>query len=135
MSTASGPRPGFTLKNLMEIESSAPAGSGLQARVGRTFLDSEQLGVSYFRYEAGARTPFGHSHGEQEEVYVVVGGSGRVRLDDQIVELRRWDAIRVAPRVVRALEGGPQGLEVIAIGSGVSEDEGGETIPDFWTGS
>jgi mannose-6-phosphate isomerase-like protein (cupin superfamily) len=98
----------------------------------RQYLDSEQLGVSYFRYEPGVQTPFGHSHGEQEEAYVVVSGSGRAKLDDEIVELRQWDVLRVAPHVMRAFEGGPEGFELIAIGSGRGDDEGGETITDFW---
>jgi quercetin dioxygenase-like cupin family protein len=127
------PTSDFTIKNLKEVESSAADGSGLEARVARTHLDSEHLGVSYFRYEPGVRTPFGHSHGEQEEAYVVVGGSGRARLDGEIVELRQWDVLRVAPRVVRALEGGPAGLELIAIGSDRAEGEGGQTVDDFWT--
>jgi quercetin dioxygenase-like cupin family protein len=126
------PTSDFTIKNLTEIESSAADGSGLEARVARTHLDSEHLGVSYFRYEPGIRTPFGHSHGEQEEAYVVVGGSGRAGLDGEIVELRQWDVLRVAPRVVRALEGGPAGLELIAIGSDRAEGEGGQTVEDFW---
>jgi quercetin dioxygenase-like cupin family protein len=122
----------FAIKNLKEAERSTSAPPGLEARLARQYLDSEQLGVSYFRYGPGARTPFGHSHGEQEEAYVVVAGSGRAKLDEEIVELRQWDVLRIAPHVVRALEGGPHGLELIAIGSGRSEDEGGETIAGFW---
>jgi mannose-6-phosphate isomerase-like protein (cupin superfamily) len=122
----------FTIKNLKEVEASSSAPAGLEARVAREYLDSRFLGVSYFRYEPGVRTPFGHSHAEQEEVYVVVAGSGRAKLDEQIVELRQWDMLRIAAGVVRALEGGPGGLELIAIGSGLSEGEGGETVEGFW---
>ncbi|HEY5053184.1 MAG TPA: hypothetical protein VII45_07210 [Solirubrobacterales bacterium] len=122
----------FKIKNLKEVEASTSAPPGLEGRLARSYLDSEHLGVSYFRYEPGVRTPFGHSHGEQEEAYVVVAGSGRARLDEEVVELRRWDVLRVAPRVVRAFEGGPEGLELIAIGSGRGEDEGGQTIEGFW---
>jgi quercetin dioxygenase-like cupin family protein len=127
------PTSDFTIKNLQEVESSAADGSGLQARVTPTYLDSEHLGVSYFRYEPGVRTPFGHSHGEQEEAYVVVGGSGRARLDEEVVELRQWDVLRIAPHVVPALEGGPAGLELIAIGSDRTEGEGEQTVKGFWT--
>ncbi|HEV7784236.1 MAG TPA: hypothetical protein VGQ28_02800, partial [Thermoanaerobaculia bacterium] len=108
---------GFTVKNLKRVEASSSAPPGLEARVARELLDSEHLGVSYFRYEPGVRTPFGHSHGEQEEAYVVVAGSGRAKLDEEIVELRRWDVLRIGPGVMRAVEGGPEGLELIAIGS------------------
>ena len=125
---------GFTVKNLMEIEDSAGERTPeLEVRLARTHLDSEHLGVSYFRYAPGFRTQTGHSHREQEEAYVVVNGSGRIRLDDEIVELRRWDVVRVAPEVVRGFEGGPEGLEFIAIGA--DRPEGGDGVPvhDWWS--
>jgi mannose-6-phosphate isomerase-like protein (cupin superfamily) len=75
----------------------------------------------------------GHSHRQQEEVYVVVGGSGRIRLDDEIIDLRRWDAVRVAPSTVRALEAGSDGLEVLAIGSDRPEGGDGERVENWWT--
>src|SRR5207253_1417318 len=88
----------FTLKNLMDVESSAGEHApDLEARFARKHLDSQHLGVSYFRYASGFRSPVGHSHREQEEAYVVIGGSGRARLDDEIVELARWDVLRVPP--------------------------------------
>jgi quercetin dioxygenase-like cupin family protein len=107
----------------------------VEARFARKHLDSEHLGVSYFRYGPGIKPPYGHRHREQEEAYVVVGGSGRVRLDDEVVELRQWDVIRCAPRVVRAFEGGPDGLELIAIGADRPEGGDGELVHDFWTDS
>ena len=124
----------YTRKNLQDVDNSAPesAGDGLEARFGRKHLDSEHLGVSYFRYAPGFRPPYGHRHREQEEAYVVVGGSGRVRLDDEVVEVRRWDVVRVAPGVVRAFEGGPDGLELIAIGSDRPEGGDGEMVRDWW---
>jgi mannose-6-phosphate isomerase-like protein (cupin superfamily) len=126
---------GFTITNLREVENSAPEaiGDSLEARFGRKHLDSEHLGVSYFRYAPGFRAPYGHRHREQEEAYVVVGGSGRVRLDDEIVDLRRWDVVRVAPEVVRGFEGGPDGLEIIAIGADRPADGDGELVRDWWT--
>jgi len=123
----------YTLTNLKEIDDSAGEHApNLEARFGRKHLNSEHLGVSYFRYSPNFRSPIGHSHREQEEVYVIVGGSGRIRLNDEIVELRPWDTVRVAPQTVRAFEGGPAGLEVIAIGA--DRPEGGDGIPakDFW---
>jgi mannose-6-phosphate isomerase-like protein (cupin superfamily) len=89
--------------------------------------------VSYFRYAPGFRAPLGHSHREQEEAYVVVSGSGRIRLDDEIVELAQWDVVRVAPSVVRGFEGGPGGLEVIAIGADRPEGGDGVRVDDWWT--
>src|ERR1700681_3081587 len=108
----------FTVKNLMEIEDSAGESSpALEARFARKHLDSEHLGVSYFRYAPGYRSPTGHSHREQEEAYIVINGSGRVRLDEEILGLRRWDVVRVSPHVVRGFESGPDGMEIIAIGA------------------
>jgi mannose-6-phosphate isomerase-like protein (cupin superfamily) len=123
----------YTLTNLKEIDNSAGEHApNLEAYFGRKHLNSEHLGVSYFRYGPDFRSPMGHSHREQEEVYVIVGGSGRIKLNDEIVELRQWDTVRVAPQTVRAFEGGPGGLEVIAIGA--DRPEGGDGVPatDFW---
>ena len=74
----------------------------------------------------------GHHHREQEEVYVVVSGSGRMRLDDKIVDLNQWDIIRVAPETIRGLEGGPDGMEVIAVGSDRPAGGDGVSVPDWW---
>jgi mannose-6-phosphate isomerase-like protein (cupin superfamily) len=124
----------FTIKNLKEVEDAAAGrSSGIEARFGRKHLDSEHLGVSYFRYGPGVRPGYGHRHREQEEAYVVVGGSGRIRLDDEIVELKQWDVVRVAPNVLRAFEGGPEGLELIAIGADRPEGGDGQMVSDFWT--
>ena len=107
----------FATVNLLEVENSvgdrAPGGEG---RFGRKYLDSRDLGVSHFRYAPNLRSPMAHSHREQEEAYVVVSGSGRVLLDDEVLELRQWDVVRVAPEVVRCFEAGPEGLDVIAVG-------------------
>jgi len=125
---------GFTITNLKQVENSAAArGPGLEARFGRKHLDSEHLGVSYFRYAPGFRPPFGHRHEEQEEVYVVVVGSGRLKLDDEIIELQPWDTIRVAPEVVRGFEAGPEGLEIIAVGADRPEGGDGVMVADWWT--
>ena len=125
--------PNYSIKNLKEVDDSAAGrGGDVEARFGRKHLDSEHLGVSYFRYGAGFKGPFGHRHREQEEAYVVVSGSGRVKLDDEVVDLQQWDVIRVAPDVVRAFEGGADGLELIAVGSDRPEGGDGEMVNDFW---
>jgi mannose-6-phosphate isomerase-like protein (cupin superfamily) len=125
----------FTVKNLREVENvGAERAPGFEARFGRKHLDSDHLGVSYFRYPPNFRAPTGHRHREQEEAYVVVEGGGRMRLDDEVIELKHWDVIRVAPSVVRAFEGGPEGLGLIAIGSDRPEGGDGERVDDFWTG-
>jgi mannose-6-phosphate isomerase-like protein (cupin superfamily) len=125
--------PDYTIKNLKEVENSAADRTpGLEARFARKHLESKHLGISYFRYEPGFRTPFGHRHREQEEAYVVISGSGRVKLDDEIVELNPWDVLRVAPEVVRSFEGGPVGLAIIAIGNDRPEGGDGEMVQEFW---
>ena len=126
--------PNFTLKNLMDVDNiGADRAPGFEARFARKHLDSDHLGVSYFHYPASFKAPYGHSHREQEEAYVVVQGSGRMRLDDEIVELKQWDVVRVAPSVVRAFQGGPDGLGMIAIGADRPEGGDGEMVEDFWT--
>jgi len=107
----------FSTVNLLEVEDSVgDRAPGIEGRFGRKHLDSRDLGVSLFRYGPNLRSPMAHSHREQEEAYVVVAGSGRVLLDDETHELGQWDVVRVAPEVVRAFEGGPEGLDIIAIG-------------------
>ena len=124
----------FTIKNLKEVDNSAgDRAPGFEARFARKHLDSEHLGVSYFRYPPNFKAGSGHRHREQEEAYVVIEGSGRMRLDDEIVDLQQWDVIRVSPAVVRAFEGGPDGLGVIAVGNDRPEGGDGEMVGDFWT--
>jgi mannose-6-phosphate isomerase-like protein (cupin superfamily) len=124
----------YTIKNLQDVENmGADRAPGFEARFARKHLDSDHLGVSLFHYPASYKTAYGHRHREQEEAYVVVAGSGRMRLDDEVVELNLWDVVRVAPPVVRAFEGGPEGITLIAVGNDRPEGGDGEMISDFWT--
>ena len=100
--------------------------------MARSVMNSEHLGVSYFRLDPGVHAPYGHHHRVQEEIYVVVSGSGRFKLDDELVEVKRWDALRVAPGVVRGMEAGPDGLELIVVGSDRPEGGDGEIVPGWW---
>ncbi len=123
----------YTLLKLTDAEDMAP-GFGIrhiEARFPNADLDTEQTGLSYQKLAAGARHPFGHRHKNAEEVYVVLSGSGRVKLDDEIVEIDKLDAIRVAPGVTRAFEGGDGGLELLAFGPRHEGD--GEVVQDWWT--
>jgi quercetin dioxygenase-like cupin family protein len=123
----------YTIANLKEIDDSAgERAADLEARFARSHLDSEHLGISYFRYAPGFRPSIGHSHREQEEAYIVVAGSGRIKLNEEIVELRQWDVVRVAPQTVRALEAGSDGLEFIAIGADRPEGGDGVIVKDWW---
>jgi mannose-6-phosphate isomerase-like protein (cupin superfamily) len=105
---------------------------GIEGRFARKQLDSEHLGVSYLRFSPGVRSTTAHSHREQEEAYVVISGSGQVRLDDEIRELRCWDVVRVKPTTVRAFEAGDDGLELIAIGSDRPDGGDGVFVDPAW---
>ncbi|MFZ1155857.1 MAG: hypothetical protein WAN93_13230 [Solirubrobacteraceae bacterium] len=123
----------FSTVNLLEVEDSVgDRAPGIEGRFGRKHLDSRDLGISHFRYAANLRSPMAHSHREQEEAYVVVAGSGRVLLDDELLELHLWDVVRVAPEVVRAFEAGPEGLEIIAVGGPKPEDGDGVMGAAAW---
>jgi quercetin dioxygenase-like cupin family protein len=125
--------PSYSTVNLLDVEDSVgERAPGIEGRFGRKHLDSRDLGVSLFRYAANLRSPMAHSHREQEEAYVVVGGSGRILLDDEVHELRHWDVVRVAPAVVRAFEAGPEGLEIVAIGGPKPEEGDGVRAEAAW---
>jgi mannose-6-phosphate isomerase-like protein (cupin superfamily) len=124
----------YTITNLKDVEDIAGAHvPEIEGRFARKHLDSRELGVSYFRYAPDFRSRMGHHHREQEEAYIVTAGSGRAKLDDEIVELRQWDVIRVAPAVVRAFESGSEGLELVAVGGSRPGDGDGVPIADWWT--
>src|SRR4051794_602929 len=123
----------YAIVNLLEIEDSvAGRAPGMEGRFGRKHLGSRDLGVSHFRYAPGTRSPQAHSHREQEEAYVVVAGSGRVRLDDEVRDIRQWDVVRVAPEVVRAFEAGPGGLQLIAVRGPKPQGGGGGRARSPW---
>src|SRR3954452_8893469 len=127
------PMADYAIVNLLEIDDSVEGRvPGMEGRFSRKFLGSRDLGVSHFRYAAGTRNPGGHSHREQEEAYVVVAGSGRVRLNDEVRDIRQWDVIRVAPEVVRAFEAGPDVLDLIAIGGPKPEEGDGVRSDTPW---
>ncbi len=110
---------GYTIKSLKEVEDQAVRfglSPDLESRFAREDLGCEQVGLSYQRLAPGVRQPFAHRHGRHEEIYVVVGGSGHVRLDGETADVARWDAVRVAPEIVHAFAAGPEGLTLLAIG-------------------
>jgi len=116
----------YAIANLKQLEDSAVAfglAPDLEARFARDALECEQTGLSYQRLAPDARMQFAHRHGADEEVYFVLSGSGSVRLDDDVVAVGRWDAVRVAPGTVRAFAAGPDGLELLAFGTHRPDDE------------
>jgi mannose-6-phosphate isomerase-like protein (cupin superfamily) len=105
---------------------------GMESRFARTNLDLENSGLSYFRLDGGFRTPFGHTHSEQEEVYVVLSGSARVAVDDEVVDLSQWDAIRIPSGTMRAMEAGSDGAEILAVGAPNTDNKDVEMQPGWW---
>lgn len=102
-----------------------------QSRYLREEVGAESIGVSLYALNAGRRTGFAHRHERVEEMYIVLAGSGRMKIDDDIVELRERDVVRVGPRSIRDFEAGPDGLELLAMGAHAAGD--GETIENWWT--
>jgi len=127
----------YTHVNLKEdVEDQAPnfgLAPNLEARMARVPLELEEFGVSYQRIAPNFRVPFGHKHKNQEELYVVVGGGGRAKLEDEVVELKQWDAVRVPKDTMRGFEAGPEGMEVIAIGAPNTGPGDADMATDWWT--
>ena len=130
----------FTHKNLRQdlddLGSRFDGAPDLEFRAATQALELEHSGLTYQRVPPGYRFPYGHTHKTQEEVYVVVGGSGRMKLDDEIVELQRWDAVRVPPGTWRGYEAGPDGLELLVTGApnlGENPRADVEGLRDWWT--
>ena len=127
---------GYTIVNLKEVGDQAPKfgySPNLEARFARVPLELENSGISYFRIAPGFRIPFGHKHRQQEEVYVLIGGSAWAKLGDEVVELKAWDAVRVSPETMRGFEAGPEGAEYVAFGAPNTENRDAELAPNWWT--
>jgi mannose-6-phosphate isomerase-like protein (cupin superfamily) len=123
----------YTHRNLEDVEDSAPKfgyEEVQEARFANEALETEQAGFALERVKPGKRQGFGHRHESAEEIYVVIAGSGRVKLDDEIVELKRLDAIRVSPEVARQFEADDDGLEILAFGARHEGD--GELLHGWW---
>jgi hypothetical protein len=125
-----------TVVNLLDVEDSAPKfgmPAGLSARFCREALGLEKVGVAHFKLAADTSVPFGHSHSagpESDEVYVVVNGTAQIKIGDDVIELAQWDAVRVPGEAMRALRGGPDGAEVLALGGRTPDFEMDQ---EFWT--
>jgi mannose-6-phosphate isomerase-like protein (cupin superfamily) len=126
---------GFTITNLRDVDDSAPKfgfGELQEARFARGALEAQDTGLAFHRVKPGQRQGFAHRHHQAEEIAVVVGGSGRVKIDDEVREIGPLDAIRIAPEHKRAFEAGSDGLEYLVFGP--HHDSDGEIVQDedFW---
>ena len=125
----------YTVKNIKDIEDQAPnfgLSPDLEARFAREQLGLSELGLSYQRLTPNYRMPFGHKQKRQEEVYVLLSGSARLKLDDEVVDLKQWDLIRVPKEVTRNFEAGPDGVEILAIGAPNTGLQDAEQLPGWW---
>jgi mannose-6-phosphate isomerase-like protein (cupin superfamily) len=124
----------YTIKNLDSVEDMAKS-HGLsemgEARFATGALEAQQTGCSHQRLRPGKRQQFGHRHTEAEEIYLVLAGAGRVKLDDEILDVRALDAIRVSPETMRSFEAGPEGMELLAFGPHFQGD--GEMVTGWWS--
>jgi mannose-6-phosphate isomerase-like protein (cupin superfamily) len=123
----------YTKINLEDIDDSAQSfglGDNLEARFARKPMGLEQFGFSYQKLQPNFRLPFGHTHAGQEEVYLVLEGAGRIKIEDEIVDLRQWDAIRVPPEMTRSFEAGDAGMTIIAMGGSPAGDT--EVKQNWW---
>ena len=125
----------YTKQNLNEVEDQAPnfgMPSEIEARFARNALEGETLGLTLFTLAPNFRVPFGHKHEGQEEVYVVLRGSARIKVEDEIVEVGPLDAIRIDMDTMRGVEAGPEGVEYLAFGAG-DDPKDAEMVQDWWS--
>ncbi len=127
----------YTLLNLRsDVEDMAPQfgmGDGIEARFARKPLDLAKSGISYFKLGPGYKFPYGHTHSEQEEIYLVVSGTARLKLDDEEVELGPLDAVRIGVSVMRGMAGGADGAELIAFGAPDTDNKDLEMVQNYWS--
>ena len=127
----------YTKLNLRgEVEDQAPKfdlSPDMEYRPARVPLDLENSGVSFFRLAPNFRVPFGHTHNEQEEIYLLVDGTARLKLDDEILELEPWDAVRISKETMRNLEAGPDGAEILLFGAPNAGSGDAQMRPGWWT--
>ncbi len=127
---------GYTKLNLKsDVEDQAPKfemSPNLEFRMAGGPLESEESALSYLRVAPGFRLPFGHRHAEQEEIYLLVGGSAQLKLDDEIVDLEPWDTVRIAKDTVRNLEAGDDGAELVLFGAPKADTSDVEMLQGWW---
>jgi mannose-6-phosphate isomerase-like protein (cupin superfamily) len=125
----------YTKLNIEEVEDSAPGfglAPGLEARFGRRPLESEIVAVSRETLAPNFRVPFGHRHRDQEEVYLVLRGSGRIKIEDEILDLHEGDLVRLGRGTWRCTEAGPDGMAYLAVGAPVSDEDDSEIEQGWW---
>jgi mannose-6-phosphate isomerase-like protein (cupin superfamily) len=128
---------GYTVQNLKEVENQgANFGidpNNMELRMAKDPLECENAGISYVKLGPGFRAPFGHTHKTQEEIYVLMTGTARIKVGDDVIDMKPFTAVRVAPDTMRSYEGGPEGAEIIAIGAPRTGPGDGDVTPGWWS--
>ncbi len=127
---------GYTHVNLKDVDDQAPnfgLGDNLEFRMARVALGMENAGLSYLRVEPGFRMPFGHKHKNQEEVYVLLSGGARMKIEDEVRDLKPWDAVRVHKDTMRSMEAGDEGAEFLIVGAPNTGPGDGDTVQGWWS--
>ena len=125
----------YTVLKVSEVDDQAPnfgLEGKMEARFMRVDLGCENCGVTYLRIAPNFRIPFGHHHKVQEEVYMLVSGSARIKLDDEVYDLAPWTAVRMSKDVNRGLEAGPEGAEFVLVGAPNTGPGDAITEQDWW---
>jgi uncharacterized cupin superfamily protein len=126
----------YTHLNLKDAEDQAPnfgLGDNLEFRMARVALGLENSGLSYLRVAPGFRFPFGHKHKNQEEIYVLVGGAARMKIEDEVRDLGQWDAVRVHKDTMRSIEAGDEGAEFLVVGAPNTGPGDAEVVQGWWS--
>jgi mannose-6-phosphate isomerase-like protein (cupin superfamily) len=128
---------GYTVKNLKEIENQGVNfgldESDIEVRMAKDPLECTGCGVSYMKLGPGYRPPFGHAHKTQEEIYILVNGSARMKLEDEVVDMKPFTAVRVSPATTRGYEAGPEGAELIVIGTPKTGGGDADPVTNWWS--
>jgi uncharacterized cupin superfamily protein len=126
----------YTHLNLKDVEDQAPnfgLADNLEFRMARVALGLENSGLSYVRVEPGFRLPFGHNHKNQEEVYVLISGGARMKIEDEVRELTPLDAVRVHKDTMRTVEAGDEGAEFLVVGAPNTGPGDANTVQGWWS--
>jgi mannose-6-phosphate isomerase-like protein (cupin superfamily) len=128
---------GYTVQNLKEVENQGVHfgldPNDMELRMAKDPLECANAGISYLKLGPGYRAPFGHTHKTQEEIYILISGSARVKLNDDVIDMKPFTAVRIAQDTMRSYEGGPEGAEIIAIGAPKTGPGDGDTVPGWWS--
>jgi mannose-6-phosphate isomerase-like protein (cupin superfamily) len=128
---------GYTVQNLKEVENQGVHfgldPKDMELRMAKDPLECANAGISYLKLGPGYRAPFGHTHKTQEEIYILISGSARVKLNDDVIDMKPFTAVRIAQDTMRSYEGGPEGAEIIALGAPKTGPGDGDTVPGWWS--